>query len=111
MRKLIGSLVVLAVLAFAGTQAFAAASRGVKVGDNFFIRHGHHTISVGRGTTLRFRWEGRHSHDVHAVRGPARFQSAVMRNGTFARTLSRSGTYVIRCDLHPRTMRLTVHVG
>jgi plastocyanin len=109
MRRLIASLVVLAVLGVAAAQALAA-TRSIRVGDDFFIRPGHHTISVGRGTTLRFRWTGRMAHDVHVVGGPARFRSAVMRRGTFARALRRSGTYVIRCDVHPRTMRLTVHV-
>jgi plastocyanin len=111
MRRLIVSLVVLAAVGVAAAQALAAV-RSVRIGDNFYVRSGrhHHSITVNRGTRVRFRWTGSNPHDVHVIRGPVHFRSAVMTSGTFSRKLRRSGTYVIHCDLHPRTMRLTIHV-
>jgi plastocyanin len=111
MRRLIASFVVLAVLGVAAAQALAAV-RSVRIGDDFFVRPGrhHHTITVRRGTRIRFHWTGSNPHDVHVVRGPVHFRSAVMTSGTFSRKLRRRGTYVIRCDIHPRRMRLTIHV-
>jgi plastocyanin len=111
MRRLIVSLVVLAALGVVAAQALAAVHR-VRVGDNFYVRPGrhHHTITVRRGTRIRFRFVGSNPHDVHAIRGPVHFRSPVMTSGTFSRKLRRRGTYVIHCDLHPRKMRLTIHV-
>lgn len=109
MRKLIVSFIVLAALGVAAAQALAAG-HGVRVGDNFFIRKGHHTITVRRGTTVRFHWVGGNVHDVHAKRGPVHFRSAFMTSGSFAKKLTRRGRYLIVCDIHPRAMRLTVRV-
>ena len=111
MRRLIASLVVLAVLGVAAAQALAAV-RSVRIGDDFYVRPGrhHHTITVRKGTRVTFRWTGSNLHDVHAVRGPVRFRSAVMTSGTFSRKLRRRGVYVIHCDVHPHRMRLTIRV-
>jgi plastocyanin len=111
MRRLIAFLAVLAVLGVVAAQALAAV-RSVRIGDDFFVRPGrhHHTISVRHGTRVTFHWTGSNAHDVHAVRGPVHFRSAVMTSGTFSRKLRRRGTYVIRCDVHPHRMRLTIHV-
>jgi plastocyanin len=109
MRKLLVSFVVLAVLGLAAAQALAAA-RGVRVGDDFFVRKGHHSITVHRGAKVRFRWVGSTTHDVHATRGPVHFRSRFMTSGTFTKKLRRAGTYTVICDIHPKTMRLTIHV-
>ena len=109
MRKLLVSIVVIAVLGLAAAQALAAA-RSVRVGDDFFIRKGPHSITVHRGARVRFRWVGSSTHDVHATRGPVHFRSAFMRNGSFTKKLRRAGTYTVICDIHPKTMRLTIHV-
>jgi plastocyanin len=109
MRKLLASLVVLAVLGAVAAQAFAG-TRAVRVGDDFFVRKGHHSITVGRGARVRFHWVGSNTHDVHAVRGPAHFRSAFMTSGSFAAKLRRAGTYTVICDIHPKAMRLTIHV-
>jgi plastocyanin len=109
MRKLLASLVVLAVLGVVAAQALAAA-RSVRVGDNFFLRRGHHTISVRHGSRVTFHWVGRRSHNVDARRGPVHFRSAVMTNGSFTTTLRRRGRYLVVCDIHPKTMRLSIRV-
>jgi plastocyanin len=109
MRKLLASLVVLALLGVAAAQALAA-SRSVRVGDDFFIRHGHHTITVRHGSRVTFRWVGSKVHDVHAKKGPVHFRSRVMTSGSFTTKLRRRGRYLVVCDIHPRTMRLTIRV-
>jgi plastocyanin len=109
MRKLLASLVVLAVLGVAAAQALAA-TQSVRVGDDFFVRKGHHTITVRHGSRVTFRWVGSRVHDVHARKGPVHFRSAVMTSGSFSTTLRRRGRYLVVCDIHPRTMRLTIRV-
>jgi plastocyanin len=109
MRKLLASFVVLAALGVAAAQALAAA-HSVRVGDDFFIRRGHHAIDVRHGSRVRFRWVGHKVHDVHARKGPVHFRSGVMRRGSFTTTLRRRGRYLVVCDIHPRAMRLTIRV-
>jgi plastocyanin len=109
MRKLLVSVVVLAVLGVAAAQALAAA-HSVRVGDDFFVRKGHHTITVRHGSRVTFHWVGRKVHDVHAKKGPVHFRSSVMTSGSFTTRLRRRGRYLVVCDIHPRTMRLTIRV-
>ena len=109
MRKLLASFVVLAVLGVAAAQALAA-THTVRVGDDFFVRKGHHTITVRHGSRVTFRWVGHRVHDVHAKKGPVHFRSAVMTSGSFTTKLRRRGRYLVVCDIHPRTMRLTIRV-
>jgi plastocyanin len=109
MRKLLVSFAVLAVLGLAAASALAA-TRSVRVGDDFFVRKGHHSITVQHGSRVRFRWVGRNLHDVHAIKGPVHFRSGVKSSGSFTRKLRRKGTYLVVCDIHPQSMRLTIHV-
>ena len=81
MRKLI----VIAVTAFAGLALAAtalAATRTVKVGDNYYVRSsGVPTVTVSKGTTVRFAFVGRAPHTATVSRGPVRFNSGVRRSG------------------------------
>jgi plastocyanin len=109
MRKLIVSLAIVALLGVVAAQALAA-TKSVRVGDNFFIARGHpRSITVSRGTVVRWHFTGSNRHDVHATSGPAQFRSSVMRSGTFSKKLTRAGRYVIHCDIH-HGMRMTIHV-
>jgi plastocyanin len=108
MRTLPIALIVITAAA-AATPA-AAATRTVRVGDNWFVSDGSpRTISVSRGTTVRWRWTGDNPHNVVA-RGAARFQSSVKRSGTYSRRLRSRGTYRIRCTIHPPDMRMRIRV-
>ena len=100
----------IALLTAAGLAAAAvpatAATRTVKVDDNFFSPK---TLSVKKGTTVKWTWVGEAPHNVRAVKGPQRFGSAIKRSGTYRRTLKRRGTYRIVCTIHSgMTMKLTV---
>jgi plastocyanin len=110
MRKLLVSLVVVAAVGIAAAQAFAA-TRSVKIGDNFFVARSHHAITVHKGATVRWRNSGHSRHNIVVTRGPIRFQSnGYLHHGdTFARRFKRAGTYRLICTVHSG-MRMTVKV-
>jgi plastocyanin len=111
MRKLI--LIGVGVLLF-GTLAVTAfaASRSVRVGDNWFVRaSGVPTVTVDRGTTVTWRFVGRDPHNVVVTRGPVKFRSGIQRSGTYRKKVRRRGTYTLICDIHgarDQKMRLVV---
>ena len=110
MRTLLTAVLVTALAGVLAATALAS-TRTVKVGDNYFVRSGTPpTVTVSKGTKVTFRWVGDVVHNVHAYKGPARFKSAIKASGTFSRVLKRSGTYTLRCDVHPDRMRMTLKV-
>ena len=107
MRKYIAVALVLAAAAAIAVPALAATHK-VKVGDNFFVKRGKpSTITVGKGTTVKWIWRGRSIHNVVVTSGPARFHSSTKRSGSFARTLTKAGRYRILCTVHSE-MKMTV---
>ena len=98
-----------AVLAVAiGVLPSLAASRTVKIKDNFFSPA---SLSVSKGTTVTWRWAGSNPHNVtvtSAPRGVRHFHSTTKTSGTFARTLSRAGTYRFMCTVHGFRMKIVV---
>jgi plastocyanin len=108
MRKL--PLVLIVVLLAAAAPA-TAATRNVKIGDDYFVRAGSPpTVSVSKGTTVRWNWRGTHPHNVLVRKGPVSFQSAVKRSGSFQRKMRRRGTYKIVCSIHAPDMAMTLRV-
>jgi plastocyanin len=111
LRKLLVLALVAAVFAILATQAFAA-SRSVKVGDNYFVRaSGVPTVTVRKGTTVTWRFTGRNLHTVVVSSGPSKFRSSAKSSGTFKRKLTRAGTYRILCSIHgasDQSMKLVV---
>jgi plastocyanin len=100
-------------LALAGLFAAqaAAATRGVSVGDDWFVRRGDPTtITVKRGTTVRWNWRGEDLHNVMVKRGPEHFQSPLKDRGYYRKRLTRAGTYRIVCSIHQPDMRMTLKV-
>jgi plastocyanin len=98
MRILPIALVLSLMLAVAAPAV--AKTRGVKVGDNYFVRSsGVPLVTVKKGTTVRWNWTGHHQHNVVGS-GPASFQSDVKKSGHFARKLKKAGTYTIICSIH-----------
>jgi plastocyanin len=112
MRRLL-PLVLLAALA--GTLLVAAPAiskrKNVEVGDNYFVRKGSApTVSVKRGDTVVWQWDGRNPHNVRVTSGPARFRSSVKTSGSYKKKVTKSGTYKLICDVHPPNMRMTLKV-
>ena len=110
MRKLLVASLIAAVSAVLATQALAA-SRSVKVGDNFFVRKGSvPTVTVRKGSTVTWRWAGRELHNVAVTKGPAKFRSSYKSSGSYSKRLTRTGTYTIVCSIHQPDMKMKLRV-
>ena len=104
----------LAVIVAATAAVFAipalAATKTVKVGDNFFVRSSNNaTVSVRRGTTVVWKWTGSAPHNVTVTSGPKKFHSRTQTKGTFKATPHTKGTYRIVCTIHAG-MKMTLKV-
>lgn len=93
-------------------RASAAATKSVKVADNFFAPK---RLTVVKNTTIKWKWSNRNadSHDVYLSRKPKgvkRFQSPPAATFfTYKRKLEKAGTYKILCTFHENmTMRIDV---
>jgi plastocyanin len=81
------------------------------VGDDWFVRNGDPTsITVKRGTTVRWVWRGDDLHNVMVKRGPEHFRSALKDRGEYRKRVTRVGTYRIVCSIHQPDMRMTLKV-
>jgi plastocyanin len=109
-RKRLVSLLLAVVVAAALAIPALAATRTVRVGDDYFVSRSTHTVTVKRGTIVRWRWVGDNLHNVRVRRGPVKFRSRLKRSGTYSRRMRRVGTYRIICDLHAPDMRMTLRV-
>jgi plastocyanin len=111
LRKLIVFVVVAGLLGPAVAPAVAATKR-VKVGDNYFVRDGGvPTVSVSKGTRVKWVWTGKSLHNVKVTKGPAKFGSASQKSGSFAKKVKKAGTYTIICTVHgasDQSMKLVV---
>ena len=89
-----------------------AATKTVKVGDNWFVRSsGVPTVTVNKGDTVRWSWVGDNSHNVVVTKGPVKFRSPIKSSGTYRKTMKTRGTYIIICSLHGKSdqsMKLVV---
>jgi len=75
MRKLLVAVLIAAAFAVLAVPALAA-TRSVKLGDDYFVRKGSvPTVTVKKGTKVTWRWSGKDMHNVAVTRGPAKFRS------------------------------------
>ena len=100
MRKLI--VLALAVGCLGGLASVAmAATRSVKVGDNYYVRsRGVPVVTIRKGSKVRWHFGTGTPHTVTVKSGPAKFNSGVHFSGSYTRKLTRRGTYVIYCTIH-----------
>jgi plastocyanin len=103
-RKLL-VLIVLAAVAVASaafaTSAPSASAKRVKVGDNWFVRaSGVPTVTVSKGTKVRWVWTGDNPHNVKVKRGPDKFKSPSKTGGRWSKVVRERGTYTIVCTVH-----------
>ena len=99
------------VLALVLAAPAGAATKNVRVDDDYFVRTGNPpTVSVTKGTTVKWNWRGRRQHNVAVTRGPVLFRSALKRTGSYSRTMKRVGTYRIICSIHQPDMAMTLKV-
>ena len=111
MKKLLAAVTVTVIAAAAAIPAFAG-TKDVKVGDNYFVNRSNSvTVSIQKGSSLRFLWRGSQPHNVVKQRGPGPgFNSGVRTHGkTWTHRFTRGGTYKLVCTIHAG-MKLTVKV-
>ena len=110
MRKLIIAMLIAAASAVLATQALAA-TRSVKIGDDYFVRKGSvPTVTVKKGTTVTWRWSGKDLHNIAVTKGPAKFRSSFKSSGTYSKRVTRTGTYTIVCTIHQPDMAMKLRV-
>jgi plastocyanin len=112
-RKPLPLFLAAAVAAAFASQALAAGTKSVKVGDNYYVRpSGVPTVTVSKGTTVRWKFAGRAPHNVTVKSGPVKFRSGNKFHGdTYAKKVRVKGTYRIFCSIHgakDQSMKLVV---
>src|SRR5215210_3900525 len=110
MSKLLAAVLVTALSAVFATQALAA-TRSVKVADDYFVRKGSvPTVTVKKGTKVTWRFAGKEMHNVSVTKGPAKFRSSFKTSGTYSKTVRSTGTYTIVCTIHQPDMKMKLRV-
>jgi plastocyanin len=103
--------IALIVFLLAATPA-VASTRNVKVGDDYFVRSSSPpTVTVSKGTTVKWNWKGNRQHNVVVQKGPRHFQSSLKRSGSFKHKMKVRGTYKIMCSIHGPDMRMKLVVN
>lgn len=111
MRKLL-VLVPIAVVSAVFAIPALAATKTVKVGDDYFVRDsGVPTVTVKKNDTVKWNFTGKSPHNVTVKSGPAKFSSKTMTKGSFSKKLTKKGLYTIYCTIHgqaAQSMKLRV---
>jgi plastocyanin len=110
MSKLLAAVLVTGLSAVLATQALAA-TRSVKVADDYFVRKGSvPTVTVKKGTKVTWRFAGKEMHNVAVTKGPAKFRSSFKTSGSYSKRVTRTGTYTIVCTIHQPDMAMKLRV-
>jgi plastocyanin len=100
MRKPLALILAVALFAVLAATALAA-TKNVKVGDNYFVRSsGVPTVTVTKNTYVKWVFSGDSSHNVSVTKGPVKFTSPVKSSGSYRKRMTRKGTYTIICTIH-----------
>jgi plastocyanin len=97
MKRMLALLAALAVLGAVAVPALAR-TRSVTVKNFKFTPR---SLTVSKGTTVRWSFRDSAAHNVKVTKGPAKFHSRNIKRGTYSKKLTRRGTYRIICTLHP----------
>ena len=107
MRPLLTALILSLLLA----APAAAATKNVRIDDDYFVRAGDPpTIKVTKGTIVKFNWRGSRQHNVATQRGPSNLECGLKRSGKCERRARRVGTYKLVCSIHAPDMAMTLRV-
>lgn len=111
MRKIVLPLAAAGALGIAVVPALAA-TKSVKVGDNYFVRSsGVPTVTVNAGDRVKWNFVGDSPHNVTVTKGPARFSSPTKTSGAYTKKVTKKGLYTIVCTIHgasDQSMKLRV---
>jgi plastocyanin len=113
MRRPLVLLTAAAITAAAAVAVPAlAATKSVKVGDNYFVKgSGVPTVTVKRNDTVKWNFAGERPHNVVVKSGPAKFRSKTKESGSYSKKLTKKGLYTIICEVHgqdDQSMKLRV---
>jgi plastocyanin len=108
MKKLIAAGAATAAAAGALAIPALAATTTVQVKDNKFAPT---SITVKKGTTVKWVWKGKAPHNVTVSKGPAKFRSTTQVKGSYSKKLTKAGTYTILCTIHAPGMKMTLKVN
>jgi plastocyanin len=111
-RKLLALSAVGAVAAALAIPAFAA-TKAVKIGDDWFVRPAGgksvKTVTIHSGDTVKWTWSGKHKHQVFQIGGPGHFHSPPhTKRGTFKHRFTTRGTYKFVCPYQSMYMNVKV---
>ena len=67
-------------------------------------------VTVKKGTTVTWKWRGKHKHNVAVAKGPATFRSKPRKSGSYSKKLTKPGTYMLLCTIHAPDMKMTLIV-
>jgi plastocyanin len=110
MPKLLVVMLITALSAVLAVPALAA-TRSVKVADDYFVRKGSvPTVTVKKGTKVTWRFAGKEMHNVAVTKGPAKFRSSFKTSGSYSKRVTRTGTYTIVCTIHQPDMAMKLRV-
>jgi plastocyanin len=114
MRKLLAFVIAGSLLAVLATTALAA-TKGIKVGDNYYVRSsGVPTVSVNKGDRLKFNFRGSSPHNAHGVGISLGTDCKKIHSSgsCLSNRLKTKGTFTIFCDVHGKTdQKMRVKVG
>jgi plastocyanin len=100
-KKSLSLLLTATVSLGVAVPAALAATKSVKVGDNYFVKDkGVPTVTVKKGTTVKWNFAGDAPHNVTVSKGPVKFKSKTMSSGSFSKKVTKAGTYKIFCSIH-----------
>jgi plastocyanin len=107
MKKTITAMAAVALAAASAAPSDGASTKTVSLRDNFFAPK---SLSIAKGTTVRWVWKGQALHNVAVAKGPVKFRASPRTAGHYTHTFAKAGTYKIVCTIHAPDMRMTVTV-
>ena len=112
MRRPLVLLTAAAIATAAVAVPALAATKSVKVGDDFFVKDGGvPTVTVKKNDTVKWNFAGDRPHNVTVKSGPVKFKSKTMSSGSYSKKVTRKGLYTIYCTIHgqsAQSMKLRV---
>jgi plastocyanin len=94
-------LIIAAVVCGAAATPAVAATKTVKVGDDWFVKPGNGSATVSKGTTVKWTNVGKSPHTVKVKKGPQKFESNIIAKGkSYSKKVKKKGTYTIICTIH-----------
>lgn len=94
-KKLLVATTTAALCGAFAVSSLAASSKTVNVNDDFFAPK---TISVKKGTTIKFKFNGFHNVTADGKKAFANIPSR--GSGIVARKVNKKGSYKLECTLH-----------